>query len=243
VNWQMLRTYPVDLSRYLPDFLFQDETFKAVLAACSTEHERQRLFLQEIGKQMYVPTATWGLADWERIVGVTSQPSDTYEARRNRILLKLQSHQTSTQEFMSRLATRYVTNGKATLKERNSEYAFDVDIDYANNTTVDTDGLLEAIETYKPAHLAWLFTQHFHAGGAVYAGAAPNLNIKYEVKPATIHDAALSHARYVGAAPTITKHYEVIPTVVSDASTTGTRYVGGAVLIGKNYSVTQKEES
>lgn len=237
-----LRNEPVNLSRYLPAFLLSDKSLNAMLDSCSMEHEKQRLLLDDISRQFYVQTATWGLGDWERIIDLKPDAGDTYEARRNRILLKLQSHQTSTQEFMSRLATRYVTNGKATLKERNSEYAFDVDIDYANNTTVDTDGLLEAIETYKPAHLAWLFTQHFHAGGAVYAGAAPNLNIKYEVKPATIHDAALSHARYVGAAPTITKHYEVIPTVVSDASTTGTRYVGGAVLIGKNYSVTQKEE-
>ena len=242
MNFQMLRTSPVDLSRYLPDFLFQDESFQNILRACSDEHDRQRLFLQEIGKQMYVPTATWGLADWERIVGVTAKPDDTLEQRRNRILLKLQSNQTSTQEFLSHLTTRYVTNGKATLNEHNEVYAFDVDIDYGEGTTVDVDGLYEAIETYKPAHLSWRRTEHFHNTGTYYIGGAPNLSKRYDVKPAEIQDSATATIQYYGGVPIISKVYKVLPKVVQDSHAIGAPFYGGTLYIQKEYHITQKEE-
>lgn len=238
-----LRNEPVNLSRYLPAFLQSDKSLKAMLDSCSMEHEKQRLLLDDISRQLYVQTATWGLRDWESLLDLKPDAGDTYETRRNRILLKLQSHQTSTQEFMSRLASRYVTNGKAEIKEHNEEYAFDVDIDRKQDTTVDTDGLYEAIETYRPAHLAWLLTQHFHADGTVYVGAAPTINVKYEVKPATIHDAALSHTQYVGAAPYRENYYAVYPQTVQDTATRAVHYAGGVVNIYKRVEVTQKEES
>lgn len=147
----------MDLSRYLPKFLLEDETFKDILASCSTEHERQRLFLQELGKQLFIETATWGLSDWERIIGVTSGPSESYDERRNHVLLYLQSHQTSTVEFLEYLAKRYCTDDTdVSIQEHNEEYAFDVTL---VGELLDRNGLREAIETYKPAHLGYIIRE------------------------------------------------------------------------------------
>lgn len=146
-----LRDRPPDLARYLPQFLQEDEHFKATLAACSTEHEKYRLLLDEITNQFYVETATWGLTDWERILDLKPDAGDSYEQRRNRILLYLQSHQTSTVDFLRRLAKRYCTDDTVvSIDEHNSEYAFDVRLE---GELLDRPGLKEAIETYKPAHL------------------------------------------------------------------------------------------
>lgn len=151
-----LRNQPVDIARYLPPFLQSDKRFQSLLQACSTEHEKYRLFLDELSNQFYVETATWGLSDWERILALKPAPSDSYEQRRNRILLYLQSRQTSTVDFLSRLSSRYVYGGSAKIVERNEQNAFYVRIDGdIKGLRVDRYGMHEGIDLYKPAHLAY----------------------------------------------------------------------------------------
>lgn len=147
-----LRNQPPNLARYLPQFLQEDEHFKATLAACSTEHEKYRLLLDEITNQFYVETATWGLGDWERILDLKPDAGDSYEQRRNRILLKLQGRQVSTLDFMARLCARYTVDKAAEIEEHNEENRFRV---YLHGGTSDLPGLRYALETYKPAHLAY----------------------------------------------------------------------------------------
>ena len=151
-----LRNQPVDIARYLPSFLQSDKRFQSLLQACSTEHEKYRLFLDELSNQFYVETATWGLSDWERILALKPAPSDSYEQRRNRILLYLQSRQTSTVDFLRRLSSRYVYGGAAKIVERNEQSAFYVRIDGdIKGLRVDRYGMHEGIDLYKPAHLAY----------------------------------------------------------------------------------------
>lgn len=147
-----LRNQPPNLARYLPQFLQEDEHFKATLAACSTEHEKYRLLLDEITNQFYIETATWGLTDWERILDLKPDAGDNYEQRRNRILLKLQGRQVSTLDFMARLCARYTVDKAAEIEEHNEENRFRV---YLHGGTSDLPGLREALETYKPAHLGY----------------------------------------------------------------------------------------
>lgn len=147
-----LRNEPPDLARYLPQFLQEDEHFKATLAACSTEHEKYRLLIDEITNQFYIETATWGLGDWERILDLKPDVDDDYEQRRNRILLKLQGRQVSTLDFMARLCARYTVDKAAEIEEHNEENRFRV---YLHGGASDLPGLREALETYKPAHLGY----------------------------------------------------------------------------------------
>lgn len=155
-----LRNQPPNLARYLPQFLQEDEHFKATLAACSTEHEKYRLLLDEITNQFYVETATWGLGDWERILGLKPDAGDDYEARRNRILLKLQAHNTSTLDFITKLIKRYCTDkSNVSVIEDNEHSTFHAEI--ADGSVVYASGLLDALNTYKPAHLAFDILLHY----------------------------------------------------------------------------------
>ena len=151
-----LRNQTPNLARYLPQFLQEDEHFKATLAACSTEHEKYRLLIDEITNQFYVETATWGLSDWERILDLKPDAGDSYEQRRNRILLYLQGRQISTVDFLERLSSRYVSGGSAHIVERNEQNIFNVCIDGdLSKLRVDRKGLHEGLDIYKPAHLAY----------------------------------------------------------------------------------------
>ena len=71
--FELLRTYKVDVLRYLPKFLKNDGSFKATEDSLSEEHEKQRLLIIDICKQLFVESATWGLSDWERVYGIKTQ--------------------------------------------------------------------------------------------------------------------------------------------------------------------------
>lgn len=150
----LIRNNEVNILRYLPNFLSKDKTFKSVGNICSNEHEILRILVNELSEQMFVKTATWGLDEWERVLDIKKQGD--YEARRKKILLKLQSNQTSTLEFMTNVAKRYF-NAKTRLyiNEENLKNSFKI---IADNISYDYDGLIEAIEMYKPAHLAYLIS-------------------------------------------------------------------------------------
>lgn len=147
------RKNEVDILKYLPDFLSKDVNFKSVGDTNSLEHEKIRLLIQDIHNQYFIETATWGLSVYEKILDITPNPGDDYTARRNRILLRYQSSNTSTLEFMQMLLERYVAEDtKLSIVENNSKYNFSVICDNGNIT--DLNGMFEALDLYRPAHLS-----------------------------------------------------------------------------------------
>lgn len=167
----LLSNTNIDIGRYLPDFVQQDTEFGGVLHVDNSEHEQIKQNLQDIFKQFFVETATWGLDGWERVLSITTDKGLSYAQRRNKILLKLQSHQTSTKTFMERLLARYFPTAQAPeLQELNTQNKFRVLI---KTNCYDYEGLIIAIKTYAPAHLAWVLArytevdQHLYSGGVI----------------------------------------------------------------------------
>lgn len=149
-----LRDEKVDISRYLPEFVRGDPVLGQTLAIESKEHERQRMEIRDLLAQAFIDTATWGLSDWERILDLKPDAGDNYEQRRNRILLKLQGKQTSTVAFLTNLIKRYCTDeSRVTVIEDNEHSTFHAEI--ADGSVIYASGLLEALNTYKPAHLGF----------------------------------------------------------------------------------------
>lgn len=148
----LIRNGPVDILRYLPDFLANDNKFKLLHDCESREHERMRLALNELFEQFFIPIAgEKGIEKWEQLIGIISKKNADIEARRRAVMLWLQSNQVSTVEFMTRLAARYYPAGSdVKIIEHNSEYYFDIETD---SLPIDYDGLFDAMDIYKPAHL------------------------------------------------------------------------------------------
>ena len=150
----LLRNLPVNLKRYLPNFLTKDESINDLLEVHSEEHEKYRQLLLDALDQLFVDSATWGLSEWEETLGIYAKPTDSYEQRRNRILLKLQGHQTSTLAFMKSLVERYCSEDcHIDIVEENETYT--LHIVSTNGRIVYTKDLMEAIDTYKPAHIGF----------------------------------------------------------------------------------------
>ena len=150
----IIRKYLVELAKYLPEFLRQDPEMKAILEVESAEHRVQVEILKDIQKQLFVDTATWGLALFEKELGLKPNASDNYEQRRNRIFIYLQQRRTVNKEFIEELFSRYVSEGsQIVVMEDNPDNTFWV-ID-TGGRILYPDDLHEAIETYKPAHLRY----------------------------------------------------------------------------------------
>lgn len=167
MNW--MRQNAVDILKYMPDFLRSDSNFSAVAESCSAEHERIRQQLQDIFQQFFIETATWGLSYWENVLNLTSNDqTENYAQRRKKILLRLQSNQTSTVDYMTTLAKRYfASNAIVEIEEDNKNYAFRL---IANAVSYDLKNLIEAINTYKPAHLACIIVHYLDAVCANFYG-------------------------------------------------------------------------
>lgn len=167
MSFLFLREDPVRLARYLPQFLQTDPSFRDALENCGTEHELLRLVLQDIAQQFFVETASWGLSSWESELGLAPRPDSGYEERRRAVLLKIQSRQTSTVVFMERLASYFFPDGaKVEIEERNGQNAFHVICDALSS---DCEGLVAAIEEYKPAHLVFALDYLMEQETEVYA--------------------------------------------------------------------------
>lgn len=150
-EFEFLRVTPVALQRYLPRFLGRDPVFKDMLQTLSGEHETQRQYQIDTIKQFFVQTATWGLADWERFVGLTTNAERTDEERRNDVLARLISAPSVSLEFITNIINLYVTDGTGIAEDHPEDYRIDIIIPEGKYTKLDE--LKATLDVYVPAHI------------------------------------------------------------------------------------------
>lgn len=143
-----MRQGAIDVMHYLPGYLKKEPMFRASADACSTEHDRLRLALQDLAENFFVKSATWAIPLFESFLALTPNPGDTNEVRRKRILLAFQGTETSTVARMDRIVNFFT---KGHVEEYNEDYYFLVCALFMDESHFNA--LMEALETYKPAHL------------------------------------------------------------------------------------------
>lgn len=200
-----LRNQSVDISRYLPQFLKRDRVMKDLLDTHSWEHEHLRLNVDDISNQFFVHTATWGLADWERLLELTTTSADTYEDRRKRIFTRLQTKQTSTLEFMTQLINRYILDKSGKIVEHPESYTIDIICPLGEIT--DYKDLNKAIGIYIPAHIGYKMSINIPATLKMFA-----VTSEYEREVLSEEIKTLADGKenvYVGIGSALTKRTEI----------------------------------
>lgn len=176
--FNLLRTYKVDVLRYLPKFLSKDSTFKATQDSLSEEHEKQRLLIVDICKQLFVESATWGLDDWERVYGLQNKHL-SIDQRRNLLLVKMRGAQTITEEKLQEIINLVYPPQNAVVKENTGANTFKVIID-----TIDAlDEIRRVVEIYKPAHLSYLLSHAFTSKGPMMISGAVSQIERIHIMP------------------------------------------------------------
>ncbi len=165
-TFEFMRKVPVNLLRYLPQFLSKDDTLKNVEDTLSWKHERYRLKLIDTARQFFLETATWGLPDWEKFLGITPKEGATFDARKAACRVKLRGLATMTPKNTVRLMEEFMTSGHAEVEELgDGEIRLILD-----NGVFYWDELFKALWEFLPAHLTWSLKYHHHYENEIFIG-------------------------------------------------------------------------
>jgi uncharacterized protein YmfQ (DUF2313 family) len=106
----------------------------------------------DLFSQLFVNDATWGLAKWEKALGLPTDISKTYAFRRERIQSKLRGSGTTTKEMIKQAAIAY-SNGEVEVIEDPANYSFKIKFVGTRGIPGNMADLKLTIEEIKPAHL------------------------------------------------------------------------------------------
>lgn len=106
--------------------------------------------------QLDPTTATWGLANWEQTLGITTDATKDDEYRRTAVVAALRGTGTSTVAAIQNVAESF-SNGEVAIVEYPSEYRFEIHFTSTLGIPPNMDDLTTAIEAMKPAHLAYAY--------------------------------------------------------------------------------------
>lgn len=123
---------------------------------------------QEVEKQLFIDTATWGLALWERIYGIETELEKPIEERRSVVKAKRRGAGTTTVEMIKNVSESFV-NGEVAVEEHNSEYRFDIIMLSVIGIPPNMQDFKKIIEEIKPAHLNYAIIIKYNTWGMAKA--------------------------------------------------------------------------
>ena len=138
---------------FIPWYYFESVIMNELIDASGIEFDNVRDAIDDILKQFFVATATWGLDSWEEFLGIATDTSKTIDARRQAIIQKINGNNTVTLDFLTTLVNLYVADGQAFIIDHPESYS--IDILYHGGQVTDYKALRTAIATYIPAHLGF----------------------------------------------------------------------------------------
>lgn len=146
----------IDLMHYLPDFYQDIKEIKELQTVLGHEVGEVIYSTQDLLQQCFISTATWGLDRWEKVFGITTDKSKSYERRREILLAKLRGSGTTTKDMIKNVAIAF-SGGEVNVIEYPREYRFVVQFIGVKGIPPNMAGLINAINEVKPAHLVYSF--------------------------------------------------------------------------------------
>lgn len=146
----------MDLMQYLPGFYHGTIEVQNLQAAIGAEADIVKAAVADTLDQLYVDSATWGLANWERYLGLPIDPAETLDNRRSRIMTRLRGQGTTTAEMIKNVCASF-SGGEVQIIENYADYSFKIKFVGTLGRPDNLNYLAATIESVKPAHLAYSF--------------------------------------------------------------------------------------
>lgn len=146
----------INLLDYLPEFYLGIKEMIELQLTLGYEVGDASYTLKDILEQFFIQTSTWGLDRWEKVFGIATDKSRSYEYRREVILAKLRGFGTTTKDMIKNVAIAF-SGGEVEIQEHPSEYRFVIQFVGVKGIPQNMSGLISAIDDIKPAHLAYSF--------------------------------------------------------------------------------------
>lgn len=138
---------------FLPKCYEASKIMKSILQTEGLEFDDIWSALNDILKQFYVETATWGLDIWEKELGLSSYAGKPDDQRRSRIISKLRGMGTVNVALIQNVAESYVY-GTVSVTDHPETYSFTIKFIDSLGVPPNLQDLKNAIDEIKPAHLA-----------------------------------------------------------------------------------------
>ncbi|WP_246608366.1 YmfQ family protein [Paenibacillus agaridevorans] len=147
---------PPDLMAYLPAYWHGIRDMVELQTTLAKELGISIASAADLANQFYVSTATWGLSYWEQEFGLATDPSMSYEWRREIIFAKLRGHGTVTKQMLIGVAAAF-SGGEVDVLEYPDEYRFVIQFIGVLGVPANLAGFMAMLEQIKPAHLSVSF--------------------------------------------------------------------------------------
>lgn len=141
-----------NLLEYLPGFYHNSDIIKAFMESNSIEVDILKAYMEDLSKNLYVKTATWGLDLFEEELGLITDKLVSYEERRERILAKKRGSGTTTKKMIKNTAEAF-SGGEVDVIENFNDYSFVVKFVGIKGIPKNLALFKQMIEEIKPAHL------------------------------------------------------------------------------------------
>ena len=148
--------YFVDLARYVPPFLAELRELAELYRTEGYEIGYLQHNLRDLFDQAFIVSATWGLVLWERMYGVTTNMSLSYEQRREILMAKLRGQSTTTKQMIRDTAAAF-SGGEVQVIEDNPHHRFIVRFVGVKGIPRNMQAFIDMLEDIKPAHLSYSF--------------------------------------------------------------------------------------
>ena len=149
--------YFVDLTKYVPAVVWKkSKVIQSVYKNQGIELGLLYYYLEDLKDQLFIDTATWGLAFWEEEYGIVPNSNSTYEERRENIKARKRGQGTCTKALIKNVAEAF-SGGECNVLENTAPYTFTIQFVGVKGIPKNMQGLKDVLNTIKPAHLLYDF--------------------------------------------------------------------------------------
>jgi hypothetical protein len=141
-----------DLISYLPPYYQNVKEMVAIQNTLAQELGQINIDIEDLIKQCFVDTATWGLEIWERIFGIQTDKTKLLDQRRSMIKAKMRGAGTVNIEQIKNIARAFL-NGELDVTENFANYSIDIEFTDYGGVPPNRDDLTKILREIIPAHL------------------------------------------------------------------------------------------
>lgn len=152
----MSRNVADDMQIYLPKYYGDSKHARNVTDREAEEISVIHAQIQDVLRQFFIDTATWGLAKWEEICGIPFQDGKPLDQRRSYIKSKLRGAGTVTAALIKSVVESF-QNGNVDVEEKFGTY--EIHVTFVGNRGIppDLEDVRKTLREVVPAHLDIVF--------------------------------------------------------------------------------------
>lgn len=168
------------LIHIVPPYYRKNKEANGIFGAVEGESERLIAFALDVIRQGNPKTATWGLNQWEKEVGLPVAPESVpLESQRAKVIARLNVPDVITPLAMQRMIRDYTKNKQAQIVEYGREKRFEIIADL--DQIADFDGMSQMVYEMRPKHLSYSISGRVETNTIVISVSARQYDIEYPI--------------------------------------------------------------